>query len=90
MFESCRVYHILKGRKDIACGVFFLFAESAAGAPPKPTLRVMKGVKKQHLPTKTCEACSRPFVWRRKWERDWEQVRYCSDACRSGKKGKTK
>jgi len=44
----------------------------------------MKGVKKQHLPTKTCATCGRPFVWRKKWERDWEQVRYCSDRCRRG------
>lgn len=22
--------------------------------------------------------------WRRKWARNWEQVRYCSKACRSG------
>ncbi|MFN4940587.1 MAG: DUF2256 domain-containing protein, partial [Bacteroidota bacterium] len=23
-----------------------------------------------------------PFVWRKKWERDWESVKYCSDRCR--------
>lgn len=45
----------------------------------------MKGVKKQHLPEKTCAACGRPFAWRKKWERDWEQVRFCSDACRRNK-----
>jgi len=39
-------------------------------------------MKKAHLPTKVCAACARPFSWRKKWERDWEQVRYCSDACR--------
>lgn len=22
------------------------------------------------------------MTWRKKWERDWESVRYCSDACR--------
>lgn len=33
-------------------------------------------------PVKTCAACARPFEWRKKWERDWEQVKYCSDACR--------
>lgn len=43
----------------------------------------MNGVKKQHLPEKNCAACGRPFAWRKKWERDWEQVKYCSDACRS-------
>ncbi|MFM8640816.1 MAG: DUF2256 domain-containing protein [Planctomycetota bacterium] len=33
-------------------------------------------------PPKTCVSCHRPFTWRKKWERDWEGVRYCSDACR--------
>ncbi|MDA0255338.1 MAG: DUF2256 domain-containing protein [Planctomycetota bacterium] len=33
-------------------------------------------------PTKACAACGRPFEWRRKWARCWEQVRYCSDRCR--------
>jgi hypothetical protein len=39
--------------------------------------------KKPHLPTKLCVACQRPFAWRKKWERDWENVRYCSDRCRA-------
>lgn len=39
--------------------------------------------KKSELPTKVCLTCGRPFVWRKKWERDWENVKYCSDACRS-------
>ncbi len=33
-------------------------------------------------PPKQCASCHRPFTWRKKWERDWEHVRYCSDACR--------
>jgi hypothetical protein len=37
---------------------------------------------KADLPQKPCAACGRPFTWRRKWARDWEAVRYCSDACR--------
>ncbi len=32
--------------------------------------------------SKVCASCGRTFQWRKKWERDWEQVRYCSDACR--------
>jgi hypothetical protein len=32
--------------------------------------------------TKTCATCGRPFDWRKKWERTWDDVRYCSDACR--------
>ncbi|MGC8535055.1 MAG: DUF2256 domain-containing protein [Rhizomicrobium sp.] len=38
--------------------------------------------KKSHLPQKLCCVCSRPFVWRRKWARDWELVRHCSARCR--------
>ena len=33
-------------------------------------------------PDRICASCGRSFAWRRKWARDWEQVRYCSDACR--------
>ena len=42
-----------------------------------------KTVAKADLPAKTCAACGRPFTWRKKWERDWEQVRFCSDRCRA-------
>ncbi|MFY7923918.1 MAG: DUF2256 domain-containing protein [Gemmatimonas sp.] len=34
---------------------------------------------------KICARCGRPFSWRKKWERDWDAVRYCSDKCRMGK-----
>ncbi len=34
---------------------------------------------------KTCAACGRTIEWRKKWERDWENVRFCSDACRRNK-----
>jgi hypothetical protein len=47
----------------------------------------MKQIKKQHLPEKTCPVCGRPFSWRKKWERNWEQVRYCSKKCSVLKKG---
>jgi len=33
-------------------------------------------------PPKVCLRCGRAFEWRKKWERDWEQVRYCSEKCR--------
>jgi len=39
-------------------------------------------VPKRELPTKVCPACGRPFAWRKKWAKTWEQVRYCSDRCR--------
>jgi hypothetical protein len=48
----------------------------------------MKGAKKQHLPEKTCLSCGLPFTWRKKWEKVWDEVKYCSDRCRSDKKGR--
>ena len=44
-----------------------------------------KQIKKEHLPQKTCIVCGRPFTWRKKWEKVWEEVKYCSDACRKNK-----
>ncbi len=42
----------------------------------------MKMRKKSELPTKICAHCALPFAWRKKWARDWEQVKYCSERCR--------
>lgn len=36
-----------------------------------------------------CESCGRTIEWRRKWARDWENVRYCSAGCRKQKPGDT-
>jgi hypothetical protein len=38
--------------------------------------------RKGDLPQKVCAQCGRPFAWRKKWERVWDEVRYCSEACR--------
>ncbi|WP_162415811.1 DUF2256 domain-containing protein [Cyclobacterium roseum] len=37
------------------------------------------------FPQKICPVCGRPFTWRKKWEKNWEQVLYCSDRCRSNR-----
>lgn len=34
---------------------------------------------------KPCATCGRRITWRKKWENCWEEVRYCSDACRRQK-----
>ena len=34
------------------------------------------------LPSKTCVSCGRRMVWRRRWARSWDEVKYCSAACR--------
>jgi hypothetical protein len=62
----------------------------------QPEYQVQKGydanmtrmLRKQNLPTKICATCARAFTWRKKWERDWEQVRYCSKRC-AGAKGRS-
>ena len=42
----------------------------------------MRMRKKQDLPSKLCACCGLPFTWRKKWARDWESVKFCSDRCR--------
>lgn len=49
--------------------------KNANGSPPG----------KAHLPQKLCAACGKPLSWRKKWRRDWEHVRYCSDRCRAAR-----
>lgn len=34
------------------------------------------------LPRRLCDRRGRSFSWRRKWARDWANVRYCSNRCR--------
>ncbi|MDQ1196663.1 DUF2256 domain-containing protein [Agrobacterium sp. SORGH_AS 787] len=41
--------------------------------------------KKSELPSKICPVCGRPFVWRKKWAKDWENVKFCSQRCREAK-----
>jgi hypothetical protein len=37
---------------------------------------------KSDLPHKVCGACGRPFTWRKKWARVWNEVKTCSDRCK--------
>ncbi|MBB1277544.1 MULTISPECIES: DUF2256 domain-containing protein [Pseudoalteromonas] len=43
--------------------------------------------KKLNLPQKMCPICSKPFTWRKKWQRDWDNVIYCSERCKRNKQG---
>jgi hypothetical protein len=45
-----------------------------------------RGVKKENLPIKICVVCNRPFNWRKKWERCWDEVTTCSKACNGTRK----
>ena len=42
-------------------------------------------MKKEHLPKKTCVVCGLSFTWRKKWEKNWQSVKYCSERCRRNK-----
>ncbi len=44
--------------------------------------RVPKRQAETPRKSKICQSCGRTFEWRKKWERDWDVVKYCSDACR--------
>ena len=39
-----------------------------------------------NLPVKTCVVCNKPFTWRKKWERDWDEIQTCSQRCNSERK----
>ncbi len=41
--------------------------------------------KKVNLDSKNCVVCQRPFTWRKKWENNWSEVKYCSERCRRNK-----
>jgi hypothetical protein len=45
---------------------------------------VSKG-NKSYLPSKDCASCGLPFSWRKKWARNWGDVKYCSARCRANK-----
>ena len=36
-----------------------------------------------NLQTKVCKNCNRPFSWRKKWERAWDEVKFCSKRCKA-------
>jgi len=40
---------------------------------------------KSALPSKPCQAGGRPMTWRKSWAKNWDAVKFCSNACRSQK-----
>ncbi|MBV19580.1 MAG: DUF2256 domain-containing protein [Cytophagales bacterium] len=34
---------------------------------------------------KICVVCHRPFSYRKKWSKCWEDVKYCSKRCRGNR-----
>jgi hypothetical protein len=48
-----------------------------------PMSRVAK--VKNGFPPKICQRCGLEFEWRKKWAKNWSEVKYCSDRCRENK-----
>ncbi|WP_075255935.1 DUF2256 domain-containing protein [Herbaspirillum camelliae] len=48
---------------------------------PKTQVKGHRG-NKSYLPSKLCAVCGQPMSWRRNWARNWDEVKYCSEACR--------
>jgi len=46
----------------------------------------MMAHKKVHLAEKVCLTCNRPFSWRKKWERNWDDIKFCSVKCKKNRK----
>ena len=55
--------------------------------PAAPGKSRFKG-NKASLPSKPCAACGRPMSWRKRWARSWDEVKFCSDACRQGRRAR--
>jgi len=57
------------------------------------TERVMSKLNDNHqhrgnkadLPSKPCVVCGLPMSWRKRWAKNWSEVKYCSEACRRNK-----
>lgn len=77
----------LGGASDgLAC---FGWTEPGALGAGSGRMKSPSGFKgnKQSLPSKACVACGRPMSWRKRWARTWDEVKFCSDACRKRRAG---
>lgn len=74
MMFDCNAVPPNDGNAIVRCGI----------AADQTGWGTMKMRKKADLPVKQCARCGLPFTWRKKWARDWDQVRYCSERCRRG------
>lgn len=45
----------------------------------------MPGKSPNNIDDKPCKVCGRAISWRKKWEKNWDSIQYCSDACRQKK-----
>merc|ERR1712232_1126206 len=64
----------------------FVSSSPSLGTASSPAAAFLMA-KKQHLPEKVCVTCNRPFTWRKKWERCWDEVTTCSKSCNRKRRG---
>ena len=38
--------------------------------------------EKENFSSKICVCCNKPFLWRKKWKKVWNEVKYCSEKCK--------
>lgn len=50
---------------------------------PRATLAMAAFRNPNNLPTKVCVSCGKPFTWRKKWEKNWDEITTCSKRCNS-------
>lgn len=50
---------------------------------------VHKRILKENLDQKICATCLRPFSWRKKWAKVWNEVKYCSEGCKRNRNKNT-
>ena len=80
--KPCELRRCCQGMKKNSVNIVWL-KQIIKKACEKPEAK--KLMPKKILPEKICPVCKRPFTWRKKWERDWENVKYCSERCRRNK-----
>ena len=40
---------------------------------------------KASLPSKPCAGCARQMSWRKRWAKNWSEIKFSSDECRQRK-----
>merc|ERR1712166_272976 len=74
------------GRANSATILSCISAVRRVAVGARGLARMPRGVKKEHLPSKVCVTCDRPFTWRKKWERCWDEVTTCSKSRNAARK----
>ena len=88
-----RLYVLLAAYQTACCSTLSPSKKLAHSAFTRSALlfgTMPNGVKKENLPSKMCVTCNRPFTWRKKWERCWDEVSTCSKGCNAKRRALAK